>query len=63
MGEDIPLGLLGFSFGPLIYAAALGRVAAMLLLAVCTLIAARPDGLPFIAKSIRALSAAMSKAG
>jgi len=56
MGEDTPLSLLCFSFGPLIYAASLGTVAAMLLLAVCTLIAARADDLPIIAKSIRALS-------
>ena len=59
IAEDIPLTLLCFWFGPLVYAASLGTVAAMLLLAACTLVAPRPDGLPIIAKSIRALSAAV----
>ncbi|MBV8506365.1 MAG: hypothetical protein JOZ11_11245, partial [Alphaproteobacteria bacterium] len=59
IAEDIPLTLLCFWFGPLVYAASLGTVAAMLLLAACTLVASRPDGLPIIAKSIRALSAAV----
>ncbi len=59
IGEDIPLTLLCFWFGPLIYAASLGTVAAMLLLATCTLIVSRRDGLPIIAKNIRALCAAM----
>jgi O-antigen ligase len=54
IAEDIPLSLLCFSFGPLIYVASLGTVAAMLL-AACMLIASR-DRLPIIAKSIRALS-------
>ena len=39
IAEDIPLSLLCFSFGPLIYVASLGTVAAMLLLAACMLIA------------------------
>src|SRR5947209_12351006 len=59
IAEDIPLSLLCFSFGPLIYAASLGTVAAMLLLAACTLVAPGPAGLAIIAKSIRTLSAAM----
>ena len=44
--EEIPLSLLCFWFGPLIYAASLGTVAAMLLLATCTLILSRCGGLP-----------------
>ena len=59
IAEDIPLTLLCFWFGPLIYAASLGTVAAMLLLTVCTLVTPRPEGLPIIAESSHALSAAM----
>jgi hypothetical protein len=43
--EEIPLSLLCFWFGPLIYAASLGTVAVMLLLATCTLIVSRCGGL------------------
>jgi hypothetical protein len=57
--EEIPLSLLCFQFATLIYAASLGTAAAMLLLATCTLIVSRCGGLPLIAKSIRALCAAM----
>jgi hypothetical protein len=44
--EEIPLSLLCFWFGTLTYAASLGTVAAMLLLATCTLIVSRRGGLP-----------------
>lgn len=45
--EEIPPSRLCFWFGPLIYAASLGMVAAMLPLATCTLIVSRCDGLSF----------------
>ena len=57
IGKDIPLSLLCLSFGPLIYAASLGTVTAMLLLAAVTLIVPRPSSVPIIVKSIRALAA------
>jgi O-antigen ligase len=57
IGKDIPLSVLCLSFGPLMYAASVGTVTAMLLLAGVTLIVSRPSGVPIIAKSIRALAA------
>jgi exopolysaccharide production protein ExoQ len=53
--KDIPLSLLCLAFGPLLYAAWLGTVAAMLVLACVALIVSRHDGLPIVPKSVRAL--------
>lgn len=56
IGKDIPLSLLCLAFGPLVYAASLATVAAMLILAVASLIISRNDGVPIAASSIRALA-------
>lgn len=56
ISKDIPLNLLCLTFGPLVYAALLGTVAAMLVLASVSLIVSRQDGLPIVARSIRALA-------
>lgn len=55
-GKDIPLSLLCLTFGPLLYAVSLGRVAAMLILAFVSLIASPHDGLPTAARTIRAFA-------
>jgi len=47
--KDIPLGLLCPTFGPLLYVARLGTVAAMLILAFVSLIVSHYDGLPIVA--------------
>src|SRR5271166_7041047 len=52
---DIPLSLLCLAFGPLVYAAWLGTVGAMLVLACVALIVSRHEGLPIVARSVRAL--------
>jgi O-antigen ligase len=52
--KNIPLSLLCLAFGPLVYAASLGTVAAMLVLAVVSLIVSR-DRLRIVAKSLRVL--------
>jgi len=54
--KDIPLSLLCLTFGPLLYAASLGTVAAMLILAFVSLIVSPHDGLPIVARSIRAFA-------
>jgi exopolysaccharide production protein ExoQ len=55
-GKDIPLSLLCLAFGPLLYAASLGTVAAMLTLAFVSLIASPDDCLPIVALSTRAFA-------
>src|SRR6202040_27046 len=54
--KDLPLSLLCLLLGPLVYAASLATVAAMLVLTSVALIASRHDGVPIIAKSVRALA-------
>lgn len=54
---DILLSLLCLFLGPLVYAASLGTVAAMLVLTSATLVASRHAGAPVMAKSIGALAA------
>ena len=54
--KDIPLSLLCLTFGRLLYAASLGTVAAMLILAFVSLIASPHDGLPIAARTIRAFA-------
>jgi hypothetical protein len=51
--KDIPLSLLCLAFGPLVHAASLGTVAAMLVLAFVPLIVSHCDGLPTVTRSIR----------
>jgi exopolysaccharide production protein ExoQ len=54
--NDIPLSLLCLAFGPLVNAASLATVAAMLVLACVAWIISRSEGLPVVATSIRALA-------
>jgi exopolysaccharide production protein ExoQ len=55
--KDIALSLLCLSFGPVVYAASLGTVAAMLVLTSVTLVVSRHDSVPIMTKSIRAVAA------
>ncbi len=55
--KDITLSLLCLSFGPLIYAASLATVAAMLVLTCGALIVSRQDSAAILVRSIRALVA------
>jgi exopolysaccharide production protein ExoQ len=54
--KDFPLSLLCLLLGPLVYAASLATVAAMLVLTSVTLIVSRHESVPIIVKSIRALA-------
>ena len=54
--KDIPLSLACLTFGPLVYAASLGTVAAMLVLAFLSLVLSHQHELPIAARSIRALA-------
>jgi len=56
INRDIALSLICLSFGPLMYAASVGSVTAMLLLAGAAVALWRPSGVPIIAKSIRGLA-------
>ena len=51
--KDIPLSLMCLTIGPLVYAASLGTVAAMLVLAFLSLVLSHQHGLPVAARSIR----------
>jgi exopolysaccharide production protein ExoQ len=55
--KDTALSLLCLSIGPLMYAASVRTLTAMLLLAGVALVVSCPSGVPIIAKSIRALAA------
>ncbi len=55
--HDSPLSLLCLFFGPLIYAASLATVAAILALTCAALIVSRADGVSILARSIRPLAA------
>jgi exopolysaccharide production protein ExoQ len=57
LDKNVLLSLLCLSLGPLVYAAWLGTVAAMLALASVALIASRRDGLPALAGGMRAFAA------
>ena len=57
IGRDAPISALCLAFGPLIYAASLATVAAMLLLAAAALLLPQPRGAPIIAKTIHAVLA------
>ena len=54
--EDIPLNLLCLTFGPLLYGASLGTVAAILIFPFVSIIVSHHDGLPIVARSIRAFA-------
>jgi O-antigen ligase len=55
--KDLPLSLACLLLGPLVYAASLATVAAMLVLTSVVLIASRHDSVPIIVKGFRALGA------
>jgi exopolysaccharide production protein ExoQ len=55
--KDIPLSLLCLSLGPIVYAASLATVAAMLAMTGVTLIVSRRDSIPIMVRSLRALAA------
>jgi exopolysaccharide production protein ExoQ len=55
--KDITLSVLCLSLGPLVYAASLATVAAMLVLTMVTLIVSRQDSVSIILRSIHALVA------
>ena len=54
--KDIPLNLLCLTFGPLLYGASLGTVAAILIFPFVSIIVSHHDGLPIVARSIRAFA-------
>ena len=54
--KDIPLNLLCLTFGPLTYGASLGTVAAILIFPFVSIIVSHHDGLPIVARSIRAFA-------
>ena len=54
--EDIPLNLLCLTFGPLLYGSSLGTVAAILIFPFVSIIVSHHDGLPIVARSIRAFA-------
>ena len=54
--KDIPLNLLCLTFGPLLYGASLGKVAAILIFPFVSIIVSHHDGLPIVARSIRAFA-------
>ena len=54
--KDIPLNLLCLTFGPLPYGASLGTVAAILIFPFVSIIVSHHDGLPIVARSIRAFA-------
>ena len=54
--KDIPLNLLCLTFGPLLYGASLGTVAAILIFPFVAIIVSHHDGLPIVARSIRAFA-------
>ena len=54
--KDIRLNLLCLTFGPLLYGASLGTVAAILIFPFVSIIVSHHDGLPIVARSIRAFA-------
>ena len=54
--KDIPLNLLCLTFGPLLYGSSLGTVAAILIFPFVSIIVSHHDGLPIVARSIRAFA-------
>jgi len=54
--KDIPLNLLCLTFGPLLYGSSLGTVAAILIFPFVAIIVSHHDGLPIVARSIRAFA-------
>ena len=54
--KDIRLNLLCLTFGPLLYGASLGTVAAILIFPFVAIIVSHHDGLPIVARSIRAFA-------
>ena len=54
--KDIRLNLLCLTFGPLLYGSSLGTVAAILIFPFVSIIVSHHDGLPIVARSIRAFA-------